>query len=115
MNKDIVKGNKKEILLIDNQYKLVENGLDWQVYQFKKGGQEVRNVGTGETMLTVDRWVGLQAYFSKASHLHLAINYVARLAADEGIQGCESLETFLQRYKSISNHLEETVKNVLLP
>lgn len=69
----------KEILVNENFKLVLEAGdLNYQVYQFDKGGNEVRVVGTGEYKITEERWKPTGNYFGIGKIDHALVYIVQR-------------------------------------
>lgn len=105
---------KREIIVIENKYKLVETGLDWQIYEFKSGGDINRNPRTGEEVISVDRWVPLQAFFSKESHLRLALAHIVKMETTNSLEDSQHIRDVIERYDSISQNLMDKIDKGLL-
>lgn len=68
----------KEILVNENFKLVLEAGdLNYQVYQFDKGGNEVRVVGTGVFKITEEKWKPTGNYFGTGKIDH-ALVYIAQ-------------------------------------
>lgn len=101
---------KREIMVIEGKYKLVETNLDWQIYRFDEGGKEVRSPSTGEVSITVPRWVALQAYYNKTMHLKQALGHILQLAVVDSLDGTHELSELISRYENSVKTIQQDLK-----
>ena len=93
-------------IIINDKYKLIDDGTQYELYVFDEGGREARNPATGKTIITQSKWKRSGLYFQTIGG---ACKRIARMEASSG--GVVTIKDYIVRIESVEQAITESLKN----
>lgn len=91
-------------IIVNEKYKLLDDGNQYELMVFDEGGKEVRIPKTGELTLTKPQWRKAQLYFQT---LHGACKRIARMEASSG--GTVEIQEYIKRLEDWENSIAKSL------
>lgn len=93
-------------IIINDKYKLIDDGTQYELVVFDVGGQEARNPATGKTIITQPKWKKLGLYFQT---LNGACKRIVRMEASQG--DSVSLKEYVERMEKVEQNIKDLLAN----
>lgn len=89
-------------IIINEKYKLIDDGTQYELFVFEEGGKEYKVVKTGETKISVPQWKRASLYFRT---LEAACKRIVRMECSS--DGSVTLKEYVERMEKVEQNIKE--------